>query len=117
MENVRGTQPLKLALPTLDGFLYIPVEHICRIEANGSYSDVYLDNGEKHIVSRNLRWYEELLDPSVFFRAHKSHLLNLKRVKKYSRAEGGQVEMEDGSIVEISRRKKDDFQKMMAELH
>lgn len=117
MENVRGSQPLKLALPTLDGFLYIPVEHICRIEANGSYSDVYLDNGEKHIVSRNLRWYEELLDPSVFFRAHKSHLLNLKRVKKYSRAEGGQVEMEDGSIVEISRRKKDDFQKMMAELH
>ena len=117
LENMRGTRPLKLALPTLDGFLYIPVEHICRIEANGSYSDVYLDNGEKHIVSRNLRWYEELLDPSVFFRAHKSHLLNLKRVKKYSRAEGGQVEMEDGSIVEISRRKKDDFQKMMAELH
>ena len=117
MENVNSTHPLKLALPTLDGFLYVNVEHICRIEANGSYSDVYLDDGEKHIVSRNLRWYEELLDPSKFFRAHKSHLINLLRVKKFSRSEGGTVEMEDGSIVEISRRKKDDFQKMMADLH
>jgi len=116
MENVKAKHPLKLALPTLDGFLYIPVEHITRIEANGSYSDVYLDSGEKHIVSRNLRWYEELLDERVFFRAHKSHIINLKHVKKFSRSEGGTVEMEDGSIVEISRRKKDDFQRMMSEL-
>jgi two-component system LytT family response regulator len=64
------------------------------------------------MVSKNLKEYEDLM-PSEFFRVHKSHLINIKKVKKYLRTDGYFAEMQDGSKVEISRRKKDEFLQIM----
>jgi two-component system LytT family response regulator len=54
-----------------------------------------------------------VLPVKEFFRVHKSHLINIKKVKKYVRQDGYFVEMEDGSQVEIARRKKDEFLQTM----
>lgn len=103
----------RLALPVKDGLIYLMVSSIIRIESDGSYSTFYTEDGKKHVVSRNLKEYEDTLPATHFFRSHKSHIINIQRVKKYLRTDGYFVEMEDGSMVEISRRKKDEFLQMM----
>ena len=103
----------RIALPIKDGVVYLGVSDIVRVESDGSYSTFYTSDLKKYMVSKNLKEYEDLLPQQGFFRSHKSHLINIKKVKKFLRNDGNFVEMEDGSVVEISRRKKDDFFQLM----
>lgn len=113
LENIKSTVPSKLAIPTTDGLEYINTEDIIRIEADRSYSNIFLKNGKKIMVSRSLIVFQDMLDDNKFFRTHKSHLINLNHVKKYFRFDGGYIEMIDNSKVSVSRRKKDDFIQIM----
>jgi two-component system, LytTR family, response regulator len=61
------------------------------------------------LVTRLLKDFEELLTPYRFFRVHNSHLINLNYISKYIRGDGGQVVMENGDVVDVSRRKKEEF--------
>ena len=72
--------------------------------------------GKKHLVCRNLKEYQDLLSDNNFFRPHNSHLINLEKVKKFVRQEGGYIEMVDGSQIPISRTKRDLFLMQMAKL-
>ena len=114
LENLRSSLPSKLAIPTSEGMEYLNTKEIIRIEADRSYSWFFLSNGRKILVSRNLKEYQELLNDRSFFRTHNSHLINLEYVKKFVRQEGGYIEMTDGSIVSISRGKKELFLSHMA---
>jgi two-component system, LytTR family, response regulator len=105
----------RLPLTIKDGIVYLQISDILRIESDGGYSTFYASGGQKYLVSKNLKEYEELLPPGLFFRVHKSHLINIRKVRKYLRTDGHFVEMEDGALVEISRRKKDEFLQVMNE--
>lgn len=106
----------RIALPIREGTVYLSISDIIRVESDGSYSTFYMMEGKKYVVSKNLKEYETLLPPAIFFRAHKSHLINMNKVKKYLRTDGYFAEMEDGSVVEIARRKKDEFLQLMGNL-
>jgi two-component system, LytTR family, response regulator len=103
----------KLALPIKDGIVYLSISEIVRVESDGAYSVFYTDCGKKHLSSKNLGEYEEILPAFGFYRVHRSHIVNVKKVKKFIRSDGNFIEMEDGSKVEIARRKKDEFLEMM----
>ncbi|MEE4256536.1 MAG: LytTR family DNA-binding domain-containing protein [Bacteroidales bacterium] len=115
-ENLQTAIPSRLAIPTSNGMEYLNTREIIRVEADRSYSWFYMENGDKFLVSRNLKEYQELLSDRNFFRTHNSHLINLEHVKKYIRHEGGYIEMTDGSNVPISRGKKDLFLEHMGRI-
>jgi two-component system LytT family response regulator len=104
----------RLALPIKEGIAYLSVSEIIRVESDGSYSTFYSSDGKKYVVSKNIGEYETILPVKDFFRSHKSHLINIKKVKKFLRTDGYFAEMEDGSVIEISRRKKDEFLQLMS---
>ena len=56
-----------------------------------------------------LKDFESLLRPYDFFRVHHSHLVNLKQIKRFIRGEGGQVVMLNGYVIDVARRKKEEF--------
>ncbi|MCF8236430.1 MAG: LytTR family DNA-binding domain-containing protein [Bacteroidales bacterium] len=103
----------KLALPSVEGITFVDKNEIIRCNAERNYTNFYLKNGEKIMVSRTLKEYDELLAASGFFRIHHSHLINLSYIKKYKRGEGGTVIMTDKSEVEVSRRRKEAFLKVL----
>lgn len=103
------SQENKIAVPLNDGFEFIVIKNIVRIESSSSYSRLFLLNGESILVTRLLKDFEEVLTPYQFFRVHNSHLINLKYIKKYLRGVGGQVLMDNGDLVDVSRRKKEEF--------
>jgi two-component system LytT family response regulator len=98
-----------IQIPVNDGVIFIQSKDIIRVEASGSYSIFYLENNIKHIVSRNLKECGLLLDPSLFFRCHASHIINLKKVVKMVSSDGWFVKMSDGSEAGISKKHKDAF--------
>ncbi len=106
----------KISLPTMEGLIFVPVEEIIRCESSGNYTKIYFTQGPPQVISRSLKEFEYLLDDMGFFRVHHSHLVNLQHVSRYIQGEGGFVKMTDGSMVEISRRKKAEFLKKAATL-
>jgi two-component system, LytTR family, response regulator len=113
LHSKKNKEPLqnseKLILPASHGFNVLVIENIIRLEADGSCTKVFVKEGKAAIVSRTLKDFEDALSKEIFFRVHKSHLINLNCIKNYSHIDGGFVIMEDGSKVEISRRKAPEF--------
>lgn len=99
----------KIVLPASHGFDVVITEDIIRLEADGCYTKIIFENGKNRIVSRTLKDFEDTLPKEQFFRTHKSHLINFRYVKDYSKISGNFVTMIDGSKVEISRRKTPEF--------
>ena len=106
----------KISVKTSGGTEYVSVEDIVHIKGEGSYSRLYLFSGAKIMVARDLKEFEEELKNYSFYRTHKSHLINLKYIKKYAHyKDGGQVTLKDDSVVLVSRRRKEEFLKLLAE--
>lgn len=107
-EKQRKPEAGKLVeLSVKDGIIYIRQHDIIRLEASGSYTTFYLENGVKHVASRNLKDCETMLDPLRFFRCHPSHVVNLNKVEKLVSTDGLFVKMSDGSMPDLSRRNKE----------
>lgn len=105
----KGLDNSKVALPMADGIQFVNRNEIVRCEACGNYTRIYLQENRTYLVARTLGEYEDLLSQYNFLRIHHAHLINLDHIEKYVRGEGGYVIMSDGAIVDISRRKKQDF--------
>ena len=108
------TQEEKIAIPASEGLEFIPIRSIVHIESSSNYSKVYLISGKSLLVTRLLKDFEDMLTPYHFYRVHNSHLINLNYIKKYIRGEGGQVVLENGAIVDVARRKKEEFLKLIS---
>jgi two-component system, LytTR family, response regulator len=111
MENLKPSkqQNFKLALPTSDGLVFIKIEDIIYCEAESNYTRIFCTDEKKHLVSRTLKEYEDILSEHNFFRIHNSYLINLGCIKKYVRGEGGYVIMNNNVSLDVSKRKKESF--------
>jgi len=99
----------KIALPSIDGLCFVKIDDIVRCESAGNYTAFFMNSGEKVIVTKLIKEYEEMFSPLTFYRVHKSHIINFKYIKKYSKGDGAFVIMNDGTKIEVSRRRKDGF--------
>ncbi len=107
-------QPGKIALHGAKEIHFVQLSQIIRIEGENNYSIFYLANGQKIIVTKTLKDYEETLKEQNFFRIHKSHIINMDYLVKLNKADNHSVVMSDGSEIEISIRRKADFLKMLS---
>lgn len=98
-----------LNIPVKEGILIIKQEKIVRIEGSGSYSYIFLEGGQKHIVSKSLGELETDLDEDYFFRCHNSHIIHLNKISRFIKTDGNFIEMEDRSKAEVSRSRKDEL--------
>ncbi|MEO6668345.1 MAG: LytTR family DNA-binding domain-containing protein [Ferruginibacter sp.] len=101
----------KLAIPTLDGLLFYDLSEVIHLEANSNYTFIHFANKTKILTSKTLKDFEEMLPEDIFFRTHHSHLVNLNYIKRYIKGDGGQIELQNGTYVDVSRRKKEEFMK------
>lgn len=99
----------RVALPAFDGLEVVQMNDIIRCAADRNYTEVFLSQEKKLVISKNLKEIEEMLDPALFFRVHQSHLINLNFIKKYIKGDGGRILMKDNTYVDVSRRKRETF--------
>lgn len=98
-----------LRIPSTEGTVFVYLHNIIRMEADGAYTHIFLEDNRHYISSYNLKQFEEHLDADIFMRVHRSHLINLKNIKSVTRKGGLFVEMTDGSVIEVAKRNKDAF--------
>ncbi len=100
----------KLAITTSNGYFFIPIKDIVRLESQSNYTHFYLENGKKLLSSHHLGYYEDLLHEDKFCRIHHSHLVNIDFIEAYNRiGVGGTVVIKGGMELSVSQRKKDNF--------
>jgi len=107
------SQDDRIAVPTGDGLELIQMKNVVRIESSSNYSRIYFMAGKSLLVTRLLKEFEEMLRPYRFFRVHNIHLINLNYVRKYIRGDGGKAIMENGDEIDVSRRRKDEFLRLI----
>ncbi|MES2593130.1 MAG: LytTR family DNA-binding domain-containing protein [Bacteroidota bacterium] len=118
LEKLKAALSGKVGLPFSSGTEFIKTADIIRIEADGSYCKVITIDGKTRLISRNLKEMQTSLEDGSFYRTHKSHLINLEHIKKYSPLkDGGLVEMQDGANIEISRGSKAEFSALLKNLY
>jgi two-component system LytT family response regulator len=117
LQNIQQSQkqtPLRIALSTGDGMIFINTKDILYCEAESNYTSVALADGKKIIVAKVLKEIDEALGGPDFFRVHGSFLINLNHVKKFVRNEGGYLIMNDDKMITIGRSKRQEFLDMFS---
>lgn len=94
----------KLAIPTTAGAVFFSPAEIIRLEGEGNYTRFYLTDNRKHLSSKTMKEYEDILLQHHFLRVHKSHLINKDFVSHYQNE--GIVVLKDKSEVPVSRQRK-----------
>ena len=98
-ENMHQENLTKIAVPAGNTLIFLDTTKILYIKGEGAYSDVFCTNGLKHLVSRNLKNFEDILCPDKrFFRVHKSYIVNFEKVIAYNKSDGGSLEFFESSI-------------------
>lgn len=115
MNNLKSTSESfnKIALPTLEGYQLEKVADIMYCEADENYSKIHTIHKNTILVTRTLKAMEELLQGDVFFRIHKSYLVNLNYIKSYSKIDGYRVTLENGVVLDVATRRNDSFVKAL----
>jgi two-component system LytT family response regulator len=103
----------QISIPTVHGFDFILISDIICLDADGNYTNIYLKRKKQLRSSRTLKEFDKLLSGMNFFRVHKSHLVNLACIRSYHRGEGGHLTMNNGKVIEVSKRNKEAFLKLL----
>lgn len=115
--NFQSAMFQKIGLPVTDGILFIELENIILMEADGMYTKVYTTDSGSQIISKPLKFFVDLLDKnSLFYRPHRSFLINNKHIKQYVRKDGNYIIMSNEMIVSISKEKRDEFLTIVSSL-
>ena len=125
VENLRNKQLLqnlvnplsntnRIGIPTNRGLEFVEIGNIIRCEGAQSYTNVLLGNNKKILSSYNLGEFRKLLEPYQFYAPHKSHLVSISHIVRYDKE--GTIEMVDGEIVPVARRRRQEFLEKMKRL-
>ena len=98
----------KITLRDSSSIEVVDFSDIIFVEAQSSYSRIlFIKNGQgrEMLLSNPLSEYEELLPDNMFYRIHRSYLINCSQIKKISADNGGQVTMKNGQLIPVSRRR------------
>ncbi|MGB0837258.1 MAG: LytR/AlgR family response regulator transcription factor [Flavobacteriaceae bacterium] len=104
--------PRRFKVHSVDGIEFVDYDDILYFSADGSYSKVHLKGGPIKSLTKNLKALEIEVPPNLFFRIHKSYLVNLKEVKKYIKSDKN-IELSNGDLLGVAHRKEDEFIKAL----
>ena len=96
----------KITIPQLNGFEVINTADILYCKADDNYTEIHLNTNKKKIVSKTLKYFEDVLIDSSFARVHKSYLVNVNEVVKYVKGKGGSVVLSNGKEIMVSASRK-----------
>lgn len=99
----------KLAVLKGEEYIFIPFSRINYLEGDGNYTKIFTLDGDKYQTPRTLKTYEEILPKELFYRIHKSYLINLNCIEKYNRIDGNHVYLQNNICLSVSKRKAEDF--------
>ena len=96
----------KIVLKDSNSIYFVNVTDIIRCESDGQYTEFYIENTKKIVISKSLKEYEEMLESYGFIRPHHSHLININKILRFDKGDGGTLVMQNNDEIPVSHRKK-----------
>lgn len=91
-----------------DGSDIIAATRIIYLQADGSYTKIWLDQGRELYSSKNLKHYEMVLEEtSLFIRVHKSFLVNREHITRIIKTQPARIILSNDAIIPISEQMKE----------
>ncbi len=117
LKNIyKGEEIKKIALPLIDGLSFVELSDISIFMADGAYTNVVFKDNRKILVSKRLKFFEDLLENRpLFFRAHRSSLINVNYIKKYYKGKNT-ILLDNGIEVALSRERKQEFEALLKKM-
>lgn len=107
----------KIGLPVTDGIKFVNFKDIVMFTADGMYTSITTLEDENLCISKPLKHFVALLQNiPIFYRPHRSHLINLKHIKKYVKSDGGYIVMDTNKTVSISKEKREEFLQIVSSI-
>ena len=107
----------KLALPVEDGVLFVKLDEIYVLEADGMYTTFHLTQSRKILISKPMKYFSDLLEnKELFYKPHRSFLVNLKYLQKVVKKEGTYLEIENEMRIPVSKEKKEELINLLQDL-
>lgn len=101
-----------IVINTEKEYCRVKIEDILRLEADGNYSHVKTTNGKRYMVSKGLKYFEELLG-KVFFRVHHGHLINVNAIIRVITSPDYRVVLQNDETCPVSQRKKKELMEVV----
>lgn len=98
----------KITINTDGKLLFLEDDDILYAASDGNYSTIYLENGQKIVLTKKLKEVNEMLPKNSFFRVHNSYIINLNKIKEFIKTDG-YVILKSNDKIPVSRQKKSDF--------
>lgn len=105
--NGKHDHDKKIVLKDIDNIYFVRVTDILYCMAEGTYTKFFLQNRPPVMVSKNLKEYENMLEPLGFIRTHHSYLVNPAKIIRFDKTDGGMLILEDGLKIPLAQRKKE----------
>lgn len=117
-ENLRTDlrQKKKIVLKTQENVHLVEMQNITFCESDGCYTVIHTTGGEKILISKILREFDDMLSESGFYRVHKSYLINLSHIIRFEKQEGGYIILTSGEKVPVSFRKREELLELFDKL-
>jgi len=109
IQNLNDGGIHKIALSTLKGVTFVDIDSIMYCESDNAYTNIFTVEGKKYVISKNLSHYEGILPSNIFFRCHKSFIVNTDHIENLIKSDGGYIVMKDGKSIAIARSRKKEF--------
>ncbi|KAB1158367.1 LytR/AlgR family response regulator transcription factor [Tenacibaculum aiptasiae] len=100
--------PKKISLNTSDKIVVVNLMDIVRCKADNNYTEFFMNDGQKILVGKTLKYYADMLKDLGFLRVHQSHLVNLQYIKEFIKSDGGYLVLKNKTTVPVSVRKKNE---------
>jgi two-component system LytT family response regulator len=103
-ENGKRAAVQRIGVRTGARTVVVDVDTIDWVEADGDYARIHVGK-QVHLVSQRMHALERLLEGDAFVRAHRSLIVNVKRVRELIRdADGsGAIVLQDGVRLRVAR--------------
>jgi two-component system LytT family response regulator len=113
LQEVSTTDKIeKIVLSMNEKKIIVNVKDIVFLKADNVYTEFYLNNAIKHVVSKPLKEYELLLSQTNFYKPHRSYIINKNAITAYQKV-NSEIQMSNGQCVSLSRDKKKEFEELM----
>lgn len=107
----------KMVLEIPKGILFVSHDDILFFEADGMYTKVYMKNNETQLICKPLKHFaEQLSEKPIFYKPHRSYLINLRYIKELAKKDGFHLIMENNKTIPIAKEKKDEFMQLIQDL-
>ena len=107
-EAASKTPEKKIVLKADGKLIFLEIQDILYAESDGNYTTIFLEDGQKILLTKKLKEVGELLPSEFFYRIHNSYIINMGQIKEFLQSDG-YVVLKSNHKIPVSRQKKSDF--------